>query len=149
MRRFPLLLLISFLLSFALCSCGPSEEEKRLMAEKGRLLVGKWKGGKHTFEFRRDGTFKHEELMQKGYPYSTVARRKGTWEVNRIEGRLLCVSLRCRSRDTMGYWVQKDKDAINTWSVYFEPQGGRLRYNGSFAKTRPWIVLEPAKEKKE
>ena len=149
MRRCPLLLLISFVLVSVLCSCGPSEEEKRLLAEKGGLLVGKWKGGEHTFEFRRDGTFEHEEVTQKGYVYSIVSRRKGTWEVRRIEGSALCVSLRCRSRDTAGYWVQKDRDAINTWSVYFEPRAGRLRYNGSFAKSSPWIVLEPVKEKRE
>jgi len=59
--------------------CGRSAEEPARLAGDGESLHGTWHGGNHTFVFRADATFEHEEILEDSVMVQKDAEATSTW----------------------------------------------------------------------
>ena len=121
--------------------CGRTPEERARLEAACASLHGIWQGGSHTFVFRADGTFEHEENLDDSVVMQTLRIRQGRWEVDSEVGGTLRVSLICKSKDCQGYWVQKDAEATNTWTVLFRVENDRLQYCDDAWNEGSWSEL--------
>jgi hypothetical protein len=80
--------IICLLTAVVFAGCGDSEDRKRL-EEAGKKLVGEWNSDEHSWNFRPDGKYDHEEIYSRSSIDRIYSEEKGTWKVeNIIDGTL-------------------------------------------------------------